>query len=58
MPHPGTTKRNVRVAPELWEAYARTVGADNRGPDIRAYMQWRINNPDTPLPGQTAGPDA
>lgn len=48
--------RRFRADDELWDAYAQVVGERNRSADIRDYIEWRIENPDTPLPGRWRGP--
>lgn len=48
--------RRFRIDDELWEAYAEVVGERNRSADIRDYIEWRIEHPDTPLPGRWRGP--
>lgn len=46
----------LRAPAALWEAFAAVVGKRSRSADIREYMEWRIENPDTPLPGRWRGP--
>lgn len=48
--------RGIRVDPELWDAYAEVVGDLGRAADLRSYIEWRIDNPRTPLPGRRRGP--
>lgn len=48
----GSDIRRFRADDELWDAYTDVVGERRRSADIRAYMEWRIENPDTPLPGR------
>lgn len=48
--------RGIRVDGELWSAYAEVVGDHGRANDIRAYIEWRVDNPRTPLPGRRRGP--
>lgn len=48
--------RRIRVEKALWEAYADVVGNGGRSADIKAYIAWRVDNPDTPLPGRRLGP--
>lgn len=48
--------RRVRVDQDLWRAYAEIVGDGGRSADIKAYIEWRVDNPTTPLPGKRRGP--
>lgn len=48
--------RGIRVADELWNEYAAVVGDAGRAQDVRAYIEWRVDNPRTPLPGRRRGP--
>ncbi len=48
--------RRVRVDRDLWEEYAEVVGDLGRSADLRAYIEWRVDNPTTPLPGRRRGP--
>lgn len=48
----GSDIRRFRADDELWEAYTAVVGERRRSADIRAYIEWRVVNPDTPLPGR------
>lgn len=43
--------RRVRVDDDLWKAYGGVVGMRKRSTDLKAYMEWRVNNPDVKLPG-------
>lgn len=52
----GTDIRRVRVPAESWEAYTEAVGDLGRAQDLRDYMEWRAENPRTPLPGKKRGP--
>lgn len=52
----GTDIRRVRVDGELWAAYAEVVGDLGRSADIKRYIEWRVDNPTTPLPGSRRGP--
>lgn len=52
----GSDIRRFRADDELWEAYTAVVGERRRSADIRAYLEWRVENPDTPLPGRWRGP--
>lgn len=40
----------IRISTTQWDAYGHTVGTDRRSADLRAYIQWRLDNPTTPLP--------
>lgn len=48
--------RRVRIDGDLWEKYEEIVGDGGRSADIRAYVEWRVDNPTTPLPGRRRGP--
>jgi hypothetical protein len=48
--------RRIRVDAESWAAYAEIVGDAGRSADIKAYIEWRLDNPTTPLPGKRRGP--
>jgi hypothetical protein len=48
--------RRLRAGDPLWDAFGETVGDGGRSADLRAYMEWRVNNPTTPLPGMKLGP--
>jgi hypothetical protein len=48
--------RGIRVNAELWAEYAGVVGNHGRAADLRAYIEWRVDNPRTPLPGRRRGP--
>lgn len=51
-----TPRRVISVAKTLWDAYGDVVGTSGRADDLREYMKWRVDNPDTPLPGRKLGP--
>ncbi len=46
----------LRVDSGLWKEYAEVVGDLGRSADLRAYIEWRVDNPTTPLPGRRRGP--
>lgn len=48
--------RRIRVDLDLWKAYEAVVGNGGRSADIKAYIEWRVDNPTTPLPGKRRGP--
>ncbi len=48
--------RRLRVADDLWAAYTEIVGTGGRSSDLKAYIEWRVDNPTTPLPGRRRGP--
>lgn len=48
--------RRFRADDELWDAYTKVIGERQRSADIREYIEWRVENPDTPLPGRWRGP--
>lgn len=48
--------RKLRVDKETWDLYTEIVGARGRSADLKAYINWRIDNPATPLPGRRRGP--
>lgn len=47
-----TPRRAISVDEETWTAYGDVVGDRNRSADLRDDIDWRIDNPDTPLPGR------
>lgn len=49
-------EHRVRAPKAIWDAYGEVVGARSRSTDLREYMEWRIENPDEPLPGRWRGP--
>lgn len=51
-----TPRRAISVDGPLWKAYGAVVGDGGRSEDLRDYMRWRVDNPDTPLPGRRLGP--
>lgn len=53
---PPTDFRKLRVDQELWDAYTEVVGDGGRSADLRSYIEWRVDNPTTPLPGRRRGP--
>lgn len=48
--------RRLRVDDELWAAYTAIVGNAGRSADLKAYIEWRVDNPTMPLPGERKGP--
>lgn len=54
MPHDGVLR--FRAPDELWAAYSEIVGDGGRSADLKAYIEWRVDNPTTPLPGRRRGP--
>lgn len=46
----------IRIPKEVWDGYADIVGNCGRSADLKAYINWRIDNPTTPLPGRRRGP--
>jgi hypothetical protein len=48
--------RRFRLDKETWEAYGELVGDGGRSADLKAYIDWRLDNPTTPLPGKRRGP--
>jgi hypothetical protein len=48
--------RRFRADDALWDAYTAVVGEGARSADIKAYLEWRVENPDEPLPGRWRGP--
>lgn len=48
--------RRLRVDEQLWAAYSEIVGDAGRSADLKAYIEWRVDNPTTPLPGRRRGP--
>lgn len=51
-----TDVRRLRVDDDLWDAYTEIVGNGGRSADLKAYIEWRVDNPTTPLPGKRRGP--
>ena len=49
---PDNALRRFRLDDETWTAYGDLVGDGGRSRDIREYIEWRLDNPDTPLPGR------
>ncbi|MFI6228592.1 hypothetical protein ACIBCR_14925 [Micromonospora echinospora] len=56
MAETGKDIRRLRVPDELWDPYTEIVGNGGRSADIKAYIEWRIDNPTMPLPGRRRGP--
>jgi hypothetical protein len=52
----GTDIRRLRVPKEIWDAYTEATGDLGRAQDLRDYIEWRSENPRTPLPGKKRGP--
>ncbi|AEV86675.1 hypothetical protein ACWT_5658 [Actinoplanes sp. SE50] len=48
--------RRFRMDEETWKEYGKLVGDAGRSADLKAYIEWRLDNPDTPLPGKRRGP--
>jgi hypothetical protein len=48
--------RRLRVTQDLWDCYAEVVGNGGASTDLKAYIDWRLDNPTTPLPGKRRGP--
>lgn len=53
---PQSDFRKLRVDEGLWRAYTEIVGDGGRSADLRSYIEWRVDNPTTPLPGRRRGP--
>ena len=53
---PESDVRRFRADKELWDAYTAVVGEGSRSADIKAYLEWRVENPEAPLPGRWRGP--
>lgn len=51
-----TDIRRLRVPARVWDAYTDLTGDLGRAQDLRDYIEWRIDHPDTPLPGKKWGP--
>jgi hypothetical protein len=47
---------SLRIPSWLWRRYAAVVGNVGRGPDLKIFMDWRIDNPDTRLGPDVAPP--
>jgi predicted GIY-YIG superfamily endonuclease len=41
--------RRVRIGKDRWDAYTEIVGDMGRSGDLKAYIEWRLDNPNTPL---------
>lgn len=52
----GSDIRRLRVDDSLWDAYTEIVGDGGRSADLKAYIQWRVDNPTKPLPGTRRAP--
>lgn len=52
----GDDIRRLRVEQSLWDAYTEIVGDGGRSADLKAYIEWRVDNPTAPLPGRRRGP--
>jgi hypothetical protein len=48
--------RRLRVPQDVWDLYTEIVGDGGRSADLKAYIEWRVDNPTTPLPGRRRGP--
>jgi hypothetical protein len=48
--------RRFRLDQTTWDEYGELVGNGGRSGDLKAYIEWRLDNPDTPLPGKRRGP--
>lgn len=48
--------RRFRLDSETWKAYGDLVGDGGRSADLKAYIDWRLDNPTVPLPGKRRGP--
>jgi hypothetical protein len=56
VPGDNTDVRRLRVDETLWAAYTEIVGDGGRSADLKSYIEWRVDNPTTPLPGRRRGP--
>lgn len=52
----GSDIRRLRVPDELWSLYTEVVGDAGRSADLKAYIAWRVDHPDEPLPGTRRPP--
>ena len=48
--------RRFRLAQDTWDEYGELVGESGRSADLQEYIEWRLDNPTTPLPGKRRGP--
>jgi hypothetical protein len=48
--------RRFRLDKDTWDAYGDLVGDGGRSADLKAYIDWRLDNPTVPLPGKRRGP--
>jgi len=48
--------RRFRLDKETWDSYGELVGDGGRSADLKAYIDWRLDNPTVPLPGKRRGP--
>ncbi|WP_250029694.1 hypothetical protein [Paractinoplanes maris] len=53
---PDSDLRRFRLDQDTWDEYGELVGNGGRSADLKAYIEWRLDNPDTPLPGKRRGP--
>lgn len=53
-----TPWRKFRLAADLWDRFGEIVGINRRSDDLRAYVEWRVEHPDTALPKRGRRPAA
>lgn len=46
----------LRIEPQRWELFKNSVGDGETPAELRRYIWWRVQHPDTPLPGRRLGP--
>jgi hypothetical protein len=46
----------LRVEPARWELFLDAIGDVDYSSALRCYINWRIQNPDAPLPGRRVPP--
>lgn len=56
VPADSSDLRRFRLDQESWDAYGKLVGNGGRSADLKAYIDWRLDNPTVPLPGKRRGP--
>lgn len=50
-----TPLRQLRIPEDEWKPFGELVGDRERTSDVRAYIRWRLRNPDTDLPERPVG---
>lgn len=50
-----TPLRQLRIPDDEWKPFGALVGDRERTSDVRAYIRWRLRNPDVVLPERPVG---